>query len=63
MSTVREYFETLDYGPAPEGDEAAKRFLDQHAGRFGIPRLAAGVRTTENADAVHETATPRWNFY
>ena len=35
MSSVRDYFETLDYGPAPEAAEAARAHLARHGGRFG----------------------------
>lgn len=34
MNSVRGYFETLDYGPAPEADDAAVRYLAQHGGHF-----------------------------
>jgi aldehyde dehydrogenase (NAD+) len=35
MTTVRELFETLDYGPAPEAADAARGWLARHGGRFG----------------------------
>jgi aldehyde dehydrogenase (NAD+) len=33
--TVREIFETLDYGPAPEAADQAKEWLERHGRRFG----------------------------
>ncbi len=35
MTTVADIFETLDYGPAPETDAPARRWLDRHNRRFG----------------------------
>ncbi|MDR5816673.1 aldehyde dehydrogenase family protein [Caballeronia sp. LZ033] len=33
--SVADYFSSMDYGPAPEDDRAARAWLDQHEGRFG----------------------------
>jgi aldehyde dehydrogenase (NAD+) len=33
--TVARYFETMDYGPAPEADTEARGWLKWHEGRFG----------------------------
>ena len=35
MSSVRDYYETLDYGPAPEAADAARAWLAHHGGRLG----------------------------
>ena len=35
MSSVRDYYETLDYGPAPEAADAARAWLARHGGRLG----------------------------
>jgi len=35
MTSVREIFDTMEYGPAPEGDAAARDWLAQHGARFG----------------------------
>ena len=35
MSRVRDYYETLDYGPAPEAADAARAWLARHGGRLG----------------------------
>ncbi len=35
MSSVRDYYETLDYGPAPEAADAARGWLARHGGRLG----------------------------
>jgi len=36
MTTVADILETMDYGPAPEGDAPARAWLDAHKGRFGL---------------------------
>ncbi len=33
--TVKEIFETMEYGPAPESTSEALAWIDRHAGRFG----------------------------
>ena len=33
--SVADYFSSMDYGPAPEDDSAARAWLDQHANGFG----------------------------
>ena len=33
--TVKEIFQTMDYGPAPESDDNANAWLDRHGRRFG----------------------------
>jgi aldehyde dehydrogenase (NAD+) len=35
MTSVREIFETMEYGPAPESAKPAQEWLDGHDGRFG----------------------------
>ena len=35
MTSVREIFDTMEYGPAPEGDAAARDWLARHDARFG----------------------------
>jgi len=35
IMTVRDLFETLDYGPAPEAADAARDWLARHGARFG----------------------------
>jgi aldehyde dehydrogenase (NAD+) len=35
MTTVREIFETMEYGPAPESDAEARKWLASHGGEFG----------------------------
>ena len=34
--TVKDIFETMDWGPAPEGDAEAQGWLEKHARRFGL---------------------------
>ncbi len=45
--TVREIFETLDYGPAPEAADVAEAWLERHGRRFGH---FVGGRFTEARD-------------
>jgi aldehyde dehydrogenase (NAD+) len=35
MTTVQEIFETMEYGPAPESDAEARKWLASHGGQFG----------------------------
>jgi aldehyde dehydrogenase (NAD+) len=35
MTSVREIYDTMDYGPAPEGDKPAREWLAKHDGKFG----------------------------
>ena len=35
MTSVREIFDTMEYGPAPEGDAPAREWLSRHGARFG----------------------------
>jgi aldehyde dehydrogenase (NAD+) len=35
MTTVQEIFETMEYGPAPESDAEARKWLAAHGGAFG----------------------------
>jgi aldehyde dehydrogenase (NAD+) len=35
MTSVREIFDTMEYGPAPEGDAPAREWLARHGARFG----------------------------
>jgi aldehyde dehydrogenase (NAD+) len=35
MTSVREIFDTMEYGPAPEGDKPAREWLEKFGGKFG----------------------------
>jgi aldehyde dehydrogenase (NAD+) len=35
MPTVKEIFETMEYGPAPESPEFVDAWLEKHGRRFG----------------------------
>jgi aldehyde dehydrogenase (NAD+) len=35
MTSVREVFDTMEYGPAPEGDKPAREWLEKHGAKFG----------------------------
>ena len=43
MTSVREIFDTMEYGPAPEGDAPAREWLARHGAKFG--HYIAGVWT------------------
>src|SRR5690554_1193273 len=34
-NSVREIFDTMEYGPAPESDDVARAWLERHGNRFG----------------------------
>jgi aldehyde dehydrogenase (NAD+) len=54
MATVAELFESMAYGPAPEGDAPARAWLAAHGGRFG--HFIAGQWT--KAGTLFETCDP-----
>lgn len=35
-TTVRDIFETMEYGPAPESDAPAREWITRHRGEFGV---------------------------
>ena len=43
MTSDREIFDTMEYGPAPEGDAPAREWLARHGAKFG--HYIAGVWT------------------
>jgi aldehyde dehydrogenase (NAD+) len=47
MTSVREIYETMEYGPAPEGDAAAREWLERHDDKFG--HYIAGAWTKPSA--------------
>ncbi|HEV7991531.1 MAG TPA: aldehyde dehydrogenase family protein [Gemmatimonadaceae bacterium] len=47
MTSVREIYDTMDYGPAPEGDGAAREWLEKHDAKFG--HYIAGLSTRPSA--------------
>ncbi len=55
IMTVRDLFETLDYGPAPEAADAARDWLARHGARFG--HVIDGVLEAPGADTF-ETIDP-----
>ncbi|MDP2959285.1 MAG: aldehyde dehydrogenase family protein [Longimicrobiales bacterium] len=56
MSKVAEIFETLEYGPAPEGAERAHEWLRSHGGVLG--HFIAGRFTPVDGRPLFETANP-----
>ncbi|SAL80027.1 betaine-aldehyde dehydrogenase [Caballeronia arvi] len=54
--SVAEYFSSMEYGPAPEDDRAARAWLDQHDGRFG--HFINGVWRDSDAAARFDSREP-----
>ncbi|RZL87831.1 MAG: aldehyde dehydrogenase family protein [Variovorax sp.] len=55
-SHVARYFDTMDYGPAPESDTDARRWLSRHAHGFG--HFIDGRFTAASSGTQFETAEP-----
>ncbi|CAN7723391.1 aldehyde dehydrogenase family protein [Variovorax paradoxus] len=55
-SSVARYFDTMDYGPAPESDTDARQWLARHAEGFG--HFIGGRFTAASAGAHFDTAEP-----
>ncbi|AGU53246.1 putative aldehyde dehydrogenase [Variovorax paradoxus B4] len=55
-SSVARYFDTMDYGPAPESDTDARQWLSRHAEGFG--HFIGGRFTAASAGAHFDTAEP-----
>ncbi|MDQ0042098.1 aldehyde dehydrogenase family protein [Variovorax boronicumulans] len=55
-SSVARYFDTMDYGPAPESDTDARQWLARHAEGFG--HFIGGRFTDVSAGARFDTAEP-----
>lgn len=55
-SSVARYFDTMDYGPAPESDTDARQWLARHAEGFG--HFIDGRFTAASAGAQFDTAEP-----
>jgi len=55
-SSVARYFDTMDYGPAPESDTDARQWLSRHSEGFG--HFIGSRFTAASAGAHFETAEP-----
>jgi aldehyde dehydrogenase (NAD+) len=55
-SSVARYFDTMDYGPAPESDTDARQWLSRHAEGFG--HFIGGHFTPASAGPHFDTAEP-----
>jgi aldehyde dehydrogenase (NAD+) len=55
-SSVARYFDTMDYGPAPESDTDARQWLSRHAGGFG--HFIGGRFTAASAGPHFDTTEP-----
>jgi aldehyde dehydrogenase (NAD+) len=54
--SVTEFFDTMDYGPAPESDTEARQWLARHAAGFG--HLIGGRVTVPADDGLFDTFEP-----
>lgn len=54
--TVREIFDAMSYGPAPEGDALVRAWLAGHGNRFG--HYIGGAFTNPSAGASFEVQDP-----
>ena len=54
--SVADFFDTMDYGPAPEADTEARAWIARHGGRFGHFIAGGFVPGRENFES-HEPAT------
>ena len=57
-STVRDLFDAMSYGPAPEGDAPVRAWLDAHAARFGLYINGAWL-PTDDTITVHDPSSGR----
>jgi aldehyde dehydrogenase (NAD+) len=57
MSTVRQIFETMEYGPAPEAADIADEWLNKHGKHFG-PFIAGNFQRVPN-EQTFESINPR----
>ena len=54
--SVKDIFESMDYGPAPEGPQPAHEWLDLHGRKFGI--FVGGEFVDPRSDRYFETLNP-----
>ncbi len=55
-TSVEHILETMEYGPAPENAEAARRWIEAHNARFGF--YIGGIWVPPERDATFETINP-----
>jgi aldehyde dehydrogenase (NAD+) len=58
MTSVREIYDTMDYGPAPEGSAAAREWLEKHDAKFGH-YIAGGWTKPSGTFDVNDPATAK----
>jgi aldehyde dehydrogenase (NAD+) len=56
MTSVREVFETMEYGPAPESDAPARRWIEDRGGEFG--HFIGGRWVRSHGEEPFETIDP-----
>ncbi len=56
QTSIKHYFDTMDYGPAPESDTDARAWLARHSDGFG--HFINGAFTPATAGALFDTSEP-----
>jgi aldehyde dehydrogenase (NAD+) len=59
MTTVREAFETMEYGPAPESDKSALEWLARHDAKFGQYIGGAWTKPSNVFDIINPATSKR----
>jgi aldehyde dehydrogenase (NAD+) len=59
MTTVREAFETMEYGPAPESDKSALEWLARHDAKFGQYIGGAWTKPSNTFDVINPATSKR----
>ena len=59
MTTVKDAFETMAYGPAPESDKAALEWLAKHDAKFGHYIAGAWTRNANPVDVSNPATNTR----
>ena len=59
MTTVRDAFETMAYGPAPESDKPALEWLAKHDARFGHYIAGAWTKSASPFDVSNPATNKR----
>ena len=59
MTSVREIYDTMEYGPAPEGDKPAQEWLARHEAKFGHFIGGVWTRSSNTFDIMNPATAQR----
>ena len=59
MTSVRDIYDTMEYGPAPESDTAAREWLAKHDGKFGHFIGGAWTKSSNTFDVTNPATATR----